>query len=87
MKSVIVAAAVVLAVSSAAATAQETAEAPKEEKKICRTDKATGSLTRVNRICLTEAQWREYHSRTKKGVDEMQNSASGGQQVNRDAER
>jgi hypothetical protein len=51
--------------------------AAQEEKKICRTEKATGSLTRRNRICLTQAQWREVHDRTRRGVGELQGSASG----------
>ena len=49
------------------------------EKKICRTDKVTGSLSRRNRICLTAAQWRDVHDRTRRGVGEMQNDASGSQ--------
>ena len=68
---------VAFAVAAGPGDAQDAAEAAKEEKKICRTEKATGSLTRRTRICMTAAQWREFHSRTKKGVDEMQNSASG----------
>lgn len=54
---------------------------PQEEKKICRTNRATGSLTRVNRICLTAAQWREVNSRTYRGVSEMQGEAGGGTAV------
>ena len=52
-------------------------QTPQEERKICRTDRVTGSLTRRNRICLTRAQWREVHDRTRRGVDEMVGSASG----------
>ena len=48
------------------------------DRKICRTEKATGSLTRRTRICLTAAQWREVNDRTRRGVDEMNSSASGG---------
>jgi hypothetical protein len=61
-------------VSTAAA---ETEAAPQEEKKICRTEKATGSLTRRHRICMTQAQWREIYDRTRRGVGELQGSASG----------
>ena len=87
MKSIIVAAAIALTASSVAASAQEAPqEEPPKEKKICRTDRATGSLTRRTRICMTEAQWRELNSRTQRGVGEMQGQGSGGQQVNRDAE-
>ena len=61
--------------SSATATG---AEAPaQDEKKICRTEKATGSLTRRNRICLTQAQWREVYDRTRRGVGDLQGSGSG----------
>ncbi len=64
----------------------EQAAAPSEteledEKKICRTERATGSLTRRTRICLTAAQWREVNSRTYRGVTDLQGSASGGQAV------
>ena len=88
MRSIIVAAGLALAVTGISASAQEAeAEAdPPKEKKICRTDKATGSLTRRTRICMTEAQWRELNSRTQRGVGEMQGQGSGGQAVNRDAE-
>jgi len=65
-------------VSTAAATDAEAAE--QEEKKICRTEKATGSLTRRNRICMTQAQWREVHDRTRRGVSEMNSAASGGKE-------
>jgi len=59
---------------SAATDAEAAAQ---EEKKICRTEKATGSLTRRNRICMTQAQWREVYDRTRRGVGELQGSASG----------
>jgi hypothetical protein len=69
-----------LAAFSAVAAAPQAPQAQDEsrrEKKICRTDKATGSLTRRTRICMTEAQWRELNNRTRRGVDEMNGSASG----------
>jgi len=83
MKSIFLAAAMAMAVTGGAASAQEAQEAPEAppEKKICRTERATGSLTRRTRTCLTEAQWRELNSRTYKGVSEMQGQASGGQAV------
>ena len=69
------------AASVSPAAAVDVAEAPPaEEKKICRTEKATGSLTRRNRICMTPTQWREIYDRTRRGVSEMQGSASGGNQ-------
>jgi hypothetical protein len=33
---------------------------PKEEKKICRFDTASGSHLRGTKICLTRAQWRAH---------------------------
>jgi hypothetical protein len=75
MKSILVGVAMAIAVTGAAAAAEDEA-AP--EKKICRTEKMTGSLTRRTRICLTEAQWRELNARTQRGVQEMQGSAAGG---------
>lgn len=66
-----------LAGSGATATTAEANEDSKKEKRICRTSKMTGSLTRRTRICMTEAEWRELADRTRKGVGEMQNSASG----------
>ena len=55
----------------------EAADEPKEEKKICRTERVTGSLTRRSRVCLTESEWREVHDRTRRGLDEFVGSASG----------
>ena len=68
-----------LAAGAAVSAAPPEGEAaPAKEKKICRTEKATGSLTRRTRICMTEAQWRELNNRTRRGVDEMNSAASGG---------
>ena len=50
-----------------------------KEKKVCRTSKMTGSLTRRTRICMTEADWRELNARTQRGVDEMNREAAGRQ--------
>jgi len=84
MKSVFVAAAMAIAATGLAASAQDAEQEPPREKKICRTEKATGSLTRRTRICLTEAQWRELNNRTRRGVDEMTSAASGGKQCIQD---
>ena len=34
------------------------AEKPKKEKKICRSDNATGSNLRATKICMTREEWR-----------------------------
>jgi hypothetical protein len=78
--------AAVLALAATGATAKtdgnkgQAAEAAKE-KKICKTGKTTGSLTRRTRICMTEAQWRELSDQTRKGVGELQGSAAGSQEI------
>jgi hypothetical protein len=69
-----------VASASPSAATDVTEAPPAEERKVCRTEKATGSLTRRNRICMTAAQWREIHDRTRRGVGEMQGSASGAPQ-------
>ena len=82
---VLAAAMLVVATSAPAAPPQEqpagqaTQQAAQAERKICRTEKATGSLTRRTRICLTAAQWREVHDRTRRGVGDLQGDASGSQ--------
>ena len=92
MKSSILAAAILLtatgasaepaAGAGASASTEATGSQPAaEEKKICRTERATGSLTRRSRVCLTAAQWRDVNTRTFKGVSEMQGQGSGGQVV------
>jgi hypothetical protein len=55
----------------------DTAAQPAKEKKVCRSYKVTGSLTRRTRICRTEAEWREVDAATYKGVSDMQGSAGG----------
>ena len=68
------------AATASPASSGNTVAGTDTEKKICRTEKVTGSLSRRNRICLTEAQWREVHDRTRRGVDEMTSAASGGKE-------
>ena len=77
MKSIFVVAALAMAVTGVAATAQEAEQDSSQEKKICRTSKMTGSLTRRTRICMTEAEWRELANRTRRGLDELVGGASG----------
>lgn len=80
MKKTILALAVLMASTGVAAQEAATQEEPQPEKKICRTERATGSLTRRTRICMTEAQWRELSQRTRKGMDEMSRPQGGGVQ-------
>jgi hypothetical protein len=87
MRGAILAATFLLTPLSVAASAADPPEKAAErseqasaerEKRICRVDKATGSLTRRTRVCMTRAQWQELHGRTKKGMDEFVSGASGG---------
>jgi hypothetical protein len=50
----------------------------RKEKKICRTETVTGSLVAKRRICMTQAQWDELSSSTKKGLDDTYRNAAGG---------
>ncbi len=78
--SIVLAAAIAMggiSLSGATAAAPAAEEDPKKEKKICRTQKATGSLTRRTRICRTRAEWDALSARTRDGVQDLQNSASG----------
>ena len=74
MKSIFVSAAIAIALTSVAASAQEAEQDPPREKKVCRSEKMTGSLTRRTRICMTEAQWRELEAETKKDIDDFTSS-------------
>lgn len=81
MKVSAIGAVLVLAVGSAAtavgAAAPPADQPAQQEKKICRSEKMTGSLTRRTRICMTEREWRELNDRTRRGVNELQGSGSG----------
>ena len=84
MKNRILGAAMLVVAASATAAppqgppAQQAAQSAKPEKKVCRTERVTGSLTRRARICLTETQWREVYDRTRTGHDDFIRDASGG---------
>ncbi|MNC96222.1 hypothetical protein D3C83_135380 [compost metagenome] len=38
---------------------------------ICRTNKATGSLLRVNRVCHTQAEWTQIAENARKNVNDI----------------
>jgi len=56
------------------------AEKPKKEKLICHTEKVLGSLTRVNRICHTEAEWRQIEQTSNKELNDIQQRSGQGVQ-------
>jgi hypothetical protein len=71
--------AILLTIAADATAAARETDAPQQEKKICRTEPVTGSRARAQRICMTEAQWRELALRTQEGVDQLGNRRASGQ--------
>lgn len=68
---------VLLAIPCAAMAQTDGAAAPASDqpapdKKICKKSKTTGSLTRVKRRCMTEAQWTEEADRARRSVENIQ---------------
>jgi len=67
-------------VTSAAAYAKDDdsdKDGEKKEKLICKTERVTGSRTRVNRTCMTSEQWDELAAQTKKNIDDYTNIQGG----------
>lgn len=60
------------------------AEPDPGEQVICRPDRATGSLTRVNRICKTRNEWNGVHANTRDNLNDMQRGAAGGMACRQD---
>jgi ribosomal protein S4 len=52
-----------------------------KQKLICRTDTATGSLTRKVRTCKTADEWRESNQKTREAVDNFTHDAAAPQQA------
>lgn len=67
--------ALTLAVPAVAFAAPENgsapADPPKKEKKICRSEDVTGSLTRVNRVCMTQREWDELATQTGRSMNNL----------------
>ena len=57
--------------------AREAVEAP-QEKRVCRNEKITGSLTRVRRICMTQREWDGLAANTRRDVDTLVRDANQG---------
>lgn len=73
----------------ASAAESEQAEMTEEEARMqevqCRSEPVTGSRTRVNRTCMTRAEWRALERRSRENVDELQGRGSGGYVCQQDA--
>ena len=59
--------------SATGALAQEAIpeQAAQQEKRICKTDKMTGSLTRRTRTCLTRSQWSRLSEGSQKNAEDI----------------
>ncbi len=68
----------VLALSAPAFAGDDKSDpAPIKEKKICRTDRVTGSLLAKRRTCLTKAQWDQLEQANRASVDRYTSRQSG----------
>jgi len=79
MKRAIIVAAAVLMSATGAIAEEPAAEVERPERKVCRSVKMTGSLTRVRRTCLTQAEWDRVSDRargTVAGLDRNSNQAT-----------
>lgn len=66
---------VALTLSAQAAYANDDAKAEKpKDKKICKVERATGSLTRSTRICLTKDEWDKVNDDANDTLNTMVNN-------------
>ena len=64
-------------VTAWSASAQDAPSEPaKQEKKICQTERMTGSRTRSTRICLTREEWDRLRHSTKHDIDDLQRNGN-----------
>jgi hypothetical protein len=71
MANLIAVAGLVLVSTTASAQQIQTPPTDRAEKKICKTDRTTGSLTRRTRVCLTQREWDQAADISRKGVDAL----------------
>ena len=69
-------AAAALMTATGALAAEPDGQAAKAEKKVCKTEKITGSLTRVRRICMTQREWDELAANHNQVISDMGRSAN-----------
>lgn len=75
----ILAAAAAMVLATGALAAEPEAQEASKEKKVCKSEKMTGSLTRVRRICMTQKQWDELALSTQRGLDDLARDANRAQ--------
>ena len=66
----------VFMLATTGAVAAPEADDSRKEKKICRTEKMTGSLTRSRRICATQREWAEAATNTASALNRTSRSAN-----------
>lgn len=69
------AAVLLMAGTTSLATEPKVSENTTTEKKICKTEKITGSLTRVRRTCLTQREWDQLAEGTRREMDKAVRNA------------
>ena len=68
------------ALTGATASASEPDGAEtKKEKKVCKSEKVTGSLTRVRRTCMTQSEWDRLAEGSRRNVDTIVRDSSQNQ--------
>lgn len=67
-------------VSAAEKEPKETSQkaTSKKDKVVCRSEKLTGSRTKVRRICMTLEQWDQLAANTRNSMDEASRTAGRG---------
>jgi len=74
MKYLTIAVAAIAITATGAAAAEpkgDEAKQEKQEKKVCKSEKITGSLTRVRRICMTQREWDQVSEASRRGVNDL----------------
>ena len=67
---------------NAATTAVAATEEAEKEKVVCKVEKATGSLIRRKKTCMTESEWEEFRRQTYQGVNDRVRNANGAPSCN-----
>lgn len=60
-----------------ASTEEEAEDDDRGNEVICRRERATGSLTRINRVCLTRNEWNDYSGNAQRAHADTVRGASG----------
>lgn len=63
---------------TAATSGTEAAATAEKEKPICRSQKITGTRSKVRRLCLTPTEWAALAEQTRKNMDEFNRSTNSG---------